>query len=133
MKHIIIDLQSSETWKIQLTIANNFICSKDTEEEHVRYSMSDNVEFTPYNNANEVVNKLFEALHSKCQGNLETSMRESDFIFDSVQIMYYKCHKANFKRGGSYIDSPDWIKNKKVTINSEIQMFSIRSNCSINL
>ena len=34
-------------------------------------------------------------------------MRESDFIFDSVQIMYYKCHKVNFKRGGAYIDSPD--------------------------
>ena len=23
----------------------------------------------------------------------------------------------NFKRGGSYIDSPDWIKKKKATIN----------------
>ena len=25
--------------------------------------------------------------------------------------MYCKCHKVNFKRGGSYIDSPDWIKS----------------------
>ena len=32
--------------------------------------------------------------------------------------MYYKCHKINLNCGGSYIDSPDWIKNKKVTINS---------------
>ena len=31
--------------------------------------------------------------------------------------MYCKCHKVNYKRGGSYIDSPDWIKNKKDTIN----------------
>ena len=31
--------------------------------------------------------------------------------------MYYKCHTVNFKRGGSYIDSPDWIKRKKATIN----------------
>ena len=31
--------------------------------------------------------------------------------------MYYKCHKINPNRGGSSIDSPDWIKNKKVTIN----------------
>ena len=30
--------------------------------------------------------------------------------------MYYKCHKINPNRGGSYIDSPDCIKNKK-TIN----------------
>ena len=44
-------------------------------------------------------------------------MRGSDFIFDSVQLMYYKCHKVNFKRGGSHIDSPDQIKKKKATIN----------------
>ena len=31
--------------------------------------------------------------------------------------MYYKCHKINPNHGGSYIDSPDWIKNKKATIN----------------
>ena len=40
-------------------------------------------------------------------------MRGSDFIFDSVQLMYYKCHKLDFKRGGSYIDSPDKIKKEK--------------------
>ena len=33
--------------------------------------------------------------------------------------MYCKCHKANFKSGGSYIDSPDWMKQKKATINSK--------------
>ena len=37
-------------------------------------------------------------------------------IFDSDQMMYFKCHKVNFRRGGSYIDSPDWIKKKKATI-----------------
>ena len=40
-------------------------------------------------------------------------MRGNDFIFDCVYLLYYKCHKTNFKQGGSYIDSPDWIKNKK--------------------
>ena len=50
---------------------------------------------------------LMNSLHHFGQGNLETLMRESDFIFDSVQRMYYKCHKVNFKRDGLYIDSPD--------------------------
>ena len=27
--------------------------------------------------------------------------------------MYYKCHNLDFNHGGSYIDSPDWIKKKK--------------------
>ena len=32
-----------------------------------------------------------------------------------IVFIYCKCHKINFKRDGSYIDSPDWIKNKKAT------------------
>ena len=40
-------------------------------------------------------------------------MRASDFTFDSVQLMYYKCNKVNFRRDFSYIDFPDWIKKKK--------------------
>ena len=46
-------------------------------------------------------------------------MKGSDFIFifDSVQLLYYKYHKVSFRYGGSYIDSPDQIKKKKATIN----------------
>ena len=51
-------------------------------------------------------------------------MKGSDFVFDYVYLLYYKfyllyykCHKINPNRGGSYIDSPDWIKNIKATIN----------------
>ena len=108
---MIIDLQSSNTWKIQLTIAVNFISSKDTEEEHVMYSPSDNIKFATYNDVNEVANEFFESLLLRYQDNLETSMRGSGFIFHSVQLIHYKCHKVNFKRSGSYIDSPDGIKN----------------------
>ena len=42
LRDIIIDLQSSDTWKIQLTIAINFISSKDMKE-HVMYSTSDSL------------------------------------------------------------------------------------------
>ena len=56
---------------------------------------------------NKAVDELFDLSCATYQGNLETSMRRSDFIFDSVQKMYYKCHKLNFRRGGSYIDYPD--------------------------
>ena len=33
-------------------------------------------------------------------------MRGSDFVFDYVHLLYYKCHNINPNRG-SYIDSPD--------------------------
>ena len=77
------------------------------------HSKSNKIKFTSYNDAKEVVDELFNSLRSRYQGNLETLMRGSDFIFDSVQMMYYKCHKVNFRHGGSYVDSPDWIKKKK--------------------
>ena len=59
-------------------------------------STSNNIKFTLYRDVNEVINELFESLHSSYQGNLETSMRGSGFIFESVQLMYYKCHKVKF-------------------------------------
>ena len=46
-------------------------------------------------------------------------MKGNDFVFDGVNLLYYKCHEINFKRGGSYIDSPDWIKKGKSDNTSE--------------
>ena len=48
------------------------------------------MKFTSNNDANEVVDVRFEPLRSRYQGNLETSMRGSDFIFGAVQVMYYQ-------------------------------------------
>ena len=48
-----------------------------------------NRKFTSYNDANEVFDELYEYLRSRYQGNLETSMVGSDFIFDSFQLIYY--------------------------------------------
>ena len=46
-------------------------------------------------------------------------MKGREFAFNYVQLLYYKCHKISPNHDGSYIDSPDWIKNKKATtINS---------------
>ena len=40
-----------------------------------------------------------------------------DLAFDCVYSFYYKCHKINPNCDGLYKDSPDWIKNKKATVN----------------
>ena len=52
-------------------------------------------------------------------------MRRSDLIFESVQVMYYKFHKVNFRYCGSYIDSPEGVqfyikKQQKNKLKSEI-------------
>ena len=41
-------------------------------------------------------------------------MKGSDFVFDYVHLLYYKCHKINPVCGGSYIDSSE---NKNATLN----------------
>ena len=51
LKDIITDLKKSDAWKIQLTIAINFMSSKDTDEELVMHSKSGNIEFMIYDNA----------------------------------------------------------------------------------
>ena len=77
MRDILSNLQKSDTWKIQLTIAINFIYSEDVDEEHVMHSKSENIEFMAYGNANEIVIELFKSILSRYQTRLETSMRGS--------------------------------------------------------
>ena len=80
LRHIIIDLQKSDTWRIQLTITINLISSKDAEKK-VMHSSSNNIKFTSYNDANEAVDELFDSLRSRYQGNFEVSMKRSDLFW----------------------------------------------------
>ena len=66
-----------------------------------------------FDNADEIIREFFESLLNKYQIVLKTSVRGSDFIFDSVNLLYYECHKINPNQNGSYIDSLDWFKKQK--------------------
>ena len=49
---------------------------------------------------------------------METSNeRGSRFTHDSVGLLYYHFQRIDIRRGESYTVSPDWIANKKATIN----------------
>ena len=41
----------------------------------------------------------------------------SDFIFEGVDLLSYSVHKISLKRGKSYIKSPEWVLNKRATVN----------------
>ena len=62
LKDIINNLKKSDTWKIQLTIANNFISSIDNDEERVMHSKSDNIEIMINDEADEVIKELLNSL-----------------------------------------------------------------------
>ena len=46
-------------------------------------------------------------------------MRGSEFVYDSVDALYYNLNKVSLSRGGSYIDTRKWLKNKKATTNTK--------------
>ena len=63
-----------------------------------------------------MIKELFDSLKYRYQNCLK-SMESCEVVLDFVQLLYYKCHKINPNRGRWYIDSNDWIKNKKTAIN----------------
>ena len=106
-------------WKIQLIMRINFISSLDTDELRVMYTKSNNAEIISGIETDDIINELFKSFLKKYQEGLETKMEGSNFIFESVDLLYYSLHKISLNNGGSYIDSPDWIKNKKATTNPQ--------------
>ena len=113
LKDIINDLKKFDNWKIAI----NFMSSKDNDKEHVMHSKTDKIEIMIDDKANAAIEVRSQSLLSRYQIQLEISMEGSDFIFDFVHLLYYKYYEMNFKCSQSYIDSPEWIKNKKATIN----------------
>ena len=81
------------------------------------HSKTGNIKFIIYDNAAEVIEDVFESLLNRYQIGLETSVGGRGFILDCVHLLYYKCRKINPNQDGLDNGSPDWIKNKKTTIN----------------
>ena len=83
------------------------------------HTKSGNTDILKRGETNNIIKELLKSIVQKYQKGLEESMRGSEFILDSVNLLYYHLHRISLKRGGSYIDSPEWLKNKKATINPE--------------
>ena len=67
----------------------------------------------------EVAEKLIMQLLQKYQDNLQNKMKGSDFIFNGVNYLFYDLNRITISKGGSYIESPKWLKDKKCTINQK--------------
>ena len=97
----------------------NFISSKNFIETRDMHSKSDNIEIMVGVDNKEIIKNLFNSLLKRYQKGQEESMRGSDFVFDYVESLNYIFHKVELERSGSYIESPEWIQNKKAAINSQ--------------
>ena len=107
----------SNKWKIQINMSVNFISSKDTGETRTIYLWSDNEEIRSVNETDDIIKEPFKSFLNNYQKEEIILRKGSDFIFESVDLLSYNFHKLSLKRGKSYAKSPEWIINKRATIN----------------
>ena len=84
--------------------------SKDTDEEHEMHSKSDNIAIKVDNEADEVINNLFESRLSRYEIGLDILIKDSDFVFDYFASLLYKNYKMNPNCSELYTNSFDWKK-----------------------
>ena len=95
----------------------NFISPKDTGETRTINVLSDNEEIMlGYETDDNIIN-LFESFLNNYQKQEQIMRGGSDFVLESVELLDYKLHDIKFKRRGSYIKSPKWIRDKAATVN----------------
>ena len=94
--------ESNES-KIQLNMGLNFISSNDTGEIRTFFV--------------EIIDRILKSFLSNYQNEEKILRNGSNFVSESVDSLSYHIHKTNLKRGKSYIKSPEWILNKRATIN----------------
>ena len=57
---------------------------------------------------------LIMSILQKYQDNLQNKMKGSDFTFNGINYLYYDLNRITISKSGSYIESPKWLKEKKM-------------------
>ena len=106
-------------WKIQLAMQIDFISSEDSGETRTMHTKSRNIGIMMGSETNDIIEEPSESLLQNYQEGSGESMRRSEFVRDSIDLLFYHLQKISWKKGRSYPDSSKWLKNKKATKNSK--------------
>ena len=105
-------------WKIMLRMYIKCISTKSFNETRTMHPKSRQVEVYKGSDTENVIDTLFNALLQNIERIQVTSNeRGIEFFSNSVKLLEYELHKIDIIRAESYIVSPNWIANKKATIN----------------
>ena len=74
-------------WKSQLIMEINFIFSLDKFDLRIMHTKSDNIEIMNGIETNDIINELFQSFFWRYQEGLETKMKDSEFIFERVDLL----------------------------------------------
>ena len=95
-----------------------FVSLIDKNETQVMHAKSDNIKIMNGTDSSNAINELIDSFMKRYQEGLETKMKGSSYIFQRIDLLEYHLHKISLNRGSSYTDSPKWLHNKGVTINT---------------
>ena len=135
LNHIINNHKIQNEWKIQLSLAINFVSSKDFKETCTKYTNSDNIDIMIAYKTDQIIEELFNFLLQRYQKGLEDKMRGNEFVYDRIDLLVYKLDKIGLNHGGSYRGSPEWLKNEKATIikkNNDDKCFQYAVTVALN-
>ena len=137
LRELINDYKNKGEWKVQLIANITFISLKPgSDGTRIMHTRSDNKEIMNGSDTDEVIKEIFESFLQRYEQNLDEKMKGSEFQFDGVNFLYCDFNRISLNRGGSYIDSPKWLKNKKSTINpknNDYKCFQYAVTLALNL
>ena len=107
----------SQESKVQINMHINLISSEDTGEARTIFVWSDNEEIRLGNEKDDIIKKLLKSFLNNYQKEEIVLRKGSDFVFESVDLLSYHVHKISLKREKSYTKAPEWVVNKRATIN----------------
>ena len=96
-----------------------FISFIDKNQTQVMHTKSDTIEIMNGPDTSDAINKLINSFMKRYQEGLEIEMKGRSYIFERIDLLQYHLHKISLNRGSSYIESPEWLHNKGVTINTK--------------
>ena len=95
----------------------NLMCIADKGKSRTFYVNSDNKEISLADNTNDAISNLIESFLSNYQKEEQILRNVRRYTYDSVDMLGIHFRDIKLKRGKSFIESPKWLADKKVTIN----------------
>ena len=85
-------------WKIKLSMKINFVPSNDySDETRIMSNWRDNIEIMIRSETHDIIDELLKSFLQRYPKGLEKSMKGSEFVFNSVDLLYYHVHKISLK------------------------------------
>ena len=102
--------------KIQLVIAIDLVnlSSRNIVTFHVQ---SKNVICNPADNPSDILHELVSSLLEYYNEKVLLCRTDSSYVFFSVNELSIHFHTLDLSRTGTYIPSPEWLDDKKATVN----------------